>query len=76
VLSQGVGLSLIGLGVGFALSLVSTRFLRSMLFGVTELDVPTLASVSILLVVVTLGACYLPAKHAAKTDPIVALRHE
>jgi ABC-type antimicrobial peptide transport system permease subunit len=76
VLSQGLKLALIGLSVGFALSLVVTRFLRSMLFGVTEMDALTIASVSILLCAVTLAACYVPAHRAAKVNPIVALRYE
>ena len=76
VLSQGFKLALIGLSVGLTLSLLLTRFLRSMLFGVTELDAPTIASVSLLLCIVTLVACYVPAHRAAKVNPIVALRYE
>jgi hypothetical protein len=52
------------------------RFLRSVLFGVTELDGLTIAGVSILLCAVTLAACYFPARHAAKVNPTVALRYE
>ena len=76
VLGQGLRLALGGLCVGLALSLALTRFLRSMLFGVTELDGLTIAGVSILLCAVTLAACYFPAHRAAKVRPIVALRYE
>jgi putative ABC transport system permease protein len=75
VLSRGLKLALIGLSVGLGMSIVLTRLLRSMLFGVTEMDVPTIASVSILLCVVTLAACYVRARQAAKANPIAALRH-
>jgi ABC-type antimicrobial peptide transport system permease subunit len=75
VLSQGLKLALIGLSVGLGMSIVLTRFLRSMLFGVTEMDAPTIVGVSILLCMVTLAACYVPARWAAKANPLAALRH-
>jgi predicted permease len=75
VLSQGLKLALIGLSVGLGMSIVLTRFLRSMVFGVTEMDAPTIAGVSILLCVVTLAACYVPARRAAKANLLAALRH-
>jgi predicted permease len=76
VLGQGVRLTAAGLAAGFLLSVLATRLLRSMLFGVTELDAMTYLGVSVLLCAVTLLASYLPARWAAKVDPIEALRHE
>jgi ABC-type lipoprotein release transport system permease subunit len=53
-----------------------TRFLRSLLFGVTEMDALTFTCVSVLLCMVTLAACCIPAWRAAKVNPIVAVRCE
>lgn len=71
-------MTLVGLAVGPALSLAVTRFLRSHLFGVTTTDTLTYASVSvaILLCFAALIATYVPARRAAKVDPMVALRYE
>ncbi len=71
VILVGVGVA-IGLGASFALS----RFLRSLLFGVTPNNVTTLLGVSIGLIAVALLACYIPARRATKVDPLVALRYE
>jgi predicted permease len=76
ILSEGMSLILIGLGVGLAGSLASTRFLSSLLFGVTATDHLTFAAVILLLALVALTACYIPARQAVRVDPMVALRYE
>jgi len=76
VLSAGFRLALIGIAVGVVLSFAVTRFLSSLLFGVRTTDLFTFSALSILLIVVSLLACYLPARRATKVDPLVALRYE
>jgi len=63
-----------GLVVGIAVSLGATRMLRSQLFGVQPADPLSYAAVAVLLSLVALAACYIPARRAAAVDPIVALR--
>ncbi|MGD1156368.1 MAG: ABC transporter permease [Terriglobia bacterium] len=76
VLGQGLLLTLAGLAAGIAVSLALTRYLKSVLFGVTTTDVLTYAAVAFLLCLVSLVACYIPARRATKVDPMVALRYE
>jgi ABC-type antimicrobial peptide transport system permease subunit len=76
VLGQGLRLTFAGVGVGLAASLALTRFLESMLLGVTSSDALTFSSVAILLCAVALLACFIPARRAMRVDPMVALRHE
>jgi putative ABC transport system permease protein len=76
VLSEGVLVILVGLGVGLAGSLASTRFLSSLLVGVTATDPLTFAGVIILLALVAFTACYIPARRAMRVNPMVALRYE
>jgi ABC-type antimicrobial peptide transport system permease subunit len=76
VIGQGIKLSSIGVAIGLAGALGLTRFLSGLLYGVKPGDPPTLVAVSVLLVVVALLASYLPARQAARVDPMVALRHD
>jgi predicted permease len=76
VLGQGLRLALIGLGIGLAVSVAFTRLLRGMLFGVGANDWLTFAVVPLVLLLVTMCACYLPARRAAMVEPMRALRTE
>jgi putative ABC transport system permease protein len=76
VIGQGLRLVLIGVVIGLLGSLALTRVIASLLFGVSATDPLTFASVALLLVVVALVACFIPARRAARTDPMIALRTE
>ena len=76
VVTKGVVLALIGVAVGLAASFAVTRLLETLLFEVTATDAVTFAAVSVGLFVVTLLACYLPARRATRVDPLKALRYE
>jgi len=76
VLGQGVVMAGVGVGIGLAASFGLTRLMKQMIFGVTATDPLTLAGVSLLLTAVALLACYVPARRAMRTDPVVALRYE
>jgi len=76
VVGQGMRLVLAGIVLGFLASLVLTRLLSSLLFGTSANDPATFAFVAILLLVVALAACYIPARRATRVDPLVALRYE
>ena len=76
ILRQGMMLALIGSVIGLALAFGGTRLLQSVLYGVSAVDPMTFATVTFLLGLVALLACWLPAYRAARVDPMIALRNE
>ncbi len=76
VVRQGLKLVLIGIGVGLGAALAATRLVSSLLYGVTATDPTTFVGVSLVLIAVSLIACGLPARRAARIDPMTALRYE
>jgi len=76
IMTRGVILVGVGVAIGIGASFAFSRFLSSLLFGVTPNNLTTLVGVSVGLIVVALLACYIPARRATKVDPLVALRYE
>ena len=76
VLSQGARLVGYGLALGLAGALILSRSLSTLLYGVGAADPPTFAAIAALLAAVAMLACWLPARRAARTDPLVAIRSE
>jgi putative ABC transport system permease protein len=76
VVGQGMWMTAIGIIIGLAGAIGLTQVLKGMLFGVNAIELTTFAGVTLLLAVVSLLACYIPARRAAKVDPMVALRYE
>ncbi|HET7214662.1 MAG TPA: ABC transporter permease [Terriglobia bacterium] len=76
IIFQGVSLTLAGALIGVAGGLAVSRFLSSLLYGVEPTDPLTFIIVSLILIAVALLACYIPARRAAKVDPMVALRYQ
>jgi putative ABC transport system permease protein len=76
VIGQGLRLVVLGVIVGLLGAWGLTRFIQTLLFGVTPTDSGTFAAISLLLLLVALMACWVPARRATKVDPLVALRYE
>jgi ABC-type antimicrobial peptide transport system permease subunit len=76
ILKRGVALTTVGICIGIVAAAIATRTLRAFLFEITPLDVLTYAGVVALLLVSATAASYIPARRAAKVDPMVALRYE
>jgi putative ABC transport system permease protein len=76
VIGEGMRVVIAGIAAGLVAALALNRFITSQLYGVAATDPVTFAGVTALLVIVALIACFIPARHAARTDPMVALRTE
>ena len=76
VLRRGMKLTLIGMALGLMGAIASTRLLRDMLFGIKPIDPLTFAAMTLLLICISLVACFLPARRATKVDPMNVLRGE
>ena len=76
VLGQGARLALLGLVIGLAAAAGLTRLMITILYGVSPTDPLTFSAVAIVLTLVALVACYIPARRAVRVDPLVALRYD
>jgi len=76
VIGHGLRLTFVGVGLGLAASFALTRYLSSLLLGVTSTDALTFSTVAVLLCAVALFASFIPARRAMRADPMVALRYE
>jgi ABC-type antimicrobial peptide transport system permease subunit len=76
ILKEGAKFSFTGIGLGLGGAFVLTRLLASQLYGVGPMDPITFSGVAVVMAVVTMAACYIPARRAMRVDPMVALRYE
>jgi putative ABC transport system permease protein len=76
VVLRGLSLTAVGLVIGLALAWAGTRAMQNLLYGVTAADPQTFGVVVALLGTIAVAACYLPARRAARVDPIAALRED
>jgi putative ABC transport system permease protein len=76
ILGEGLKLTLAGAALGVVFALLSTKFISTMIYGISATDPLIFLSVIALLVAVSLSACYVPARRAMRVDPMIALRYE
>ncbi|HXG68903.1 MAG TPA: ABC transporter permease [Blastocatellia bacterium] len=76
IVGQGMKLASVGMGIGLLGALALTRLMSSVLYGVSATDVMTFTIVTLMLTLIVLLACYIPARRATKVDPMIALRYE
>jgi predicted permease len=76
ILGEGTRTALIGVAIGLAAALALTRLMSSVLYGISATDPITFLAVAVILTLVALAACYIPARRAMRVDPIIALRYE
>jgi putative ABC transport system permease protein len=76
VMKKGMGLVLLGIAIGLAASLALMRLISSLLYEISTTDFRTFGAIAILLTLIALLACFIPARRATKVNPMIALRYE
>jgi putative ABC transport system permease protein len=76
IIGHGARMALVGVAVGIVAAMGLTRLMANQLFGVSPHDPITFVGVAVLLIIVAVAACYIPARRAMRVDPIIALRCE